>query len=170
MSLFRSVDGRCGSPVPGAGRWTVAIAIASLEQLPPEDQELIRNARDVASRSYNPYSGERVGAAVRSNDGQVFLGCFFENASYGLTICAEPAAILAANTAGQRNLTVMAVVGGAEGDGSPPVTPCGRCRQILQEVAAINGRDILLYCANRALTRILLTTSGELLPLPFVPP
>lgn len=91
--------------------------------------DLIKKALAVRERAYAPYSKFLVGTALLTEDGQTFVGCNVENASYGLTICAERSAVFAAITAGQRKLTHLALasVGG--------VAPCGACRQVLSEFA-----------------------------------
>src|ERR1044071_5356218 len=90
-------------------------------------QALIRAAIDVRQRAYAKYSQFAVGAAVRTADGSVFVGCNVENSSYGLTICAERAAVFAAVAAGRQRLEMIAIA--TEG-GAPP---CGACRQVLAE-------------------------------------
>ena len=136
----------------------------------PEDiLELLQLSRKVADNAYNAYSGYLVGCTVESVERKRFSGTFMENASYGLTICAEPAAILAANSSGCRDILRMAIVGGDPSDNEPgpPCTPCGRCRQVIWELAANCKREIEIYCSDLSLTDVLVTTSGELLPYPW---
>lgn len=103
-------------------------------------RELIAAACAARPRAYAPYSGYQVGAAVLAEDGQVFTGVNVENASFGLTICAERAAVFAAITAGATRLAAIAVCT-ANG-----VAPCGACRQVLGEF----GADILVYTQDAA--------------------
>ena len=94
-----------------------------------DDGELLARAAAAAARAHCPYSGVRVGAALRAADGRVFAACNVENASYGLTICAERAAVSAAIGTGHRQIVAVAV-------SAPKVsrsTPCGACRQFLNE-------------------------------------
>lgn len=103
--------------------------------------ELTALAWRVRDHAYAPASHFRVGAAVLAADGRTFAGCNVENASYGLTICAERAAVCAAVAAGARALVAVAVAT----DLDVPATPCGACRQVLVEF----GRDMVVVMAGR---------------------
>lgn len=96
----------------------------------PTDEQLIALAKEAMQRSYSPYSRFKVGACLMSEDGRVFTGTNIENASFGMTICAERAAIFAAIGEGVKEFTTIAIAA----EGSPP-WPCGACRQVLNEFA-----------------------------------
>jgi cytidine deaminase len=117
--------------------------------------ELLEAARKAALTAYAPYSGFHVGAAFRFDDGTVITGSNFENASYGLAICAETSAAIVANLQGRRTgLVEVAIMGGplgANGELAPgpnPVTPCGRCRQVMNELAQLGGTDPIIYSGH----------------------
>jgi cytidine deaminase len=117
--------------------------------------DLIDAARAAALTAYAPYSGFHVGAAFRFDDGTVITGSNFENASYGLAICAETAAAIVANLQGRRaGLVEVAIMGGPldeHGQLAPtpaPVTPCGRCRQVMNELAQLGGTDPVVYSGH----------------------
>lgn len=120
--------------------------------------DLVQRALAVQQHAYAPASRFHVGAAVRSRDGRVFVGCNVENASYGLTICAERAAVCAAVAAGARDLVAVAIATDLE----QPGRPCGACRQVLAEFGL--GMQVLLV--GRAGVRQQ-TTLRALLPDPF---
>jgi cytidine deaminase len=136
------------------------------------DRELIERAQDASVRAYAPYSRFAVGAAVRSRSGSIYTGANLENASFGLTICAEAAALAAANAAGDFALETIAVVGFgfAEAAGaSRVVTPCGSCRQLIAEAAQLMQTDVRILCCNGELSRVVEATISELLPSAFGP-
>jgi cytidine deaminase len=117
--------------------------------------ELVAKAIAAARHAYAPYSGFHVGAALLLDNGDVVTGSNFENASYGMTLCAETVAIAKANSDGQmRQIVAIAVAGGpkaADGGaviGDSAITPCGRCRQIIKEVADEVAIDLPVYCAR----------------------
>ena len=126
--------------------------------LPGSHDDLIPLALSARQRAYAPYSSYQVGAAVRTADGRVFLGANVENASYGLAICAERAAVVGAVLAGARELVAVAVAT----QSSPPVAPCGMCRQTLAEFS----RDLVVLLVNERGEEVR-TTLDELLPLAF---
>ena len=92
-------------------------------------KKLLKEAKLVLKNSYSPYSHFRVGAAVLTEDGKIFTGVNIENASYGLTICAERVAIFKAISNGHTSFTDLAIVSSTE----KPTFPCGACRQVLSE-------------------------------------
>jgi cytidine deaminase len=120
---------------------------------------LISAARSAQARAYAPYSNFRVGAALEASDGTVFLGCNVENASYGLTICAERAAIFAAVSAGVKRFRRAVVVS----DVDPPAAPCGACRQVMAEF----GLDLAIDGVGSK--RTVSWRLSELLPAAFGP-
>ena len=111
-------------------------------------------AARVAEHAYAPYSGLRVGAAGQASDGRVVVGCNVENASYGLTLCAECGLVSALHASGGGTLAAVSVV---SGDGSF-LLPCGRCRQLLMEA----GGPGLLVDTDAGPTEL-----ARLLPAPF---
>jgi cytidine deaminase len=129
----------------------------------PSAAELVAAARAARERAYAPYSGFRVGAALLTDQGDVIAAANVENASYGLAICAERSAVVAAVAAGSRGFLAIAVAG----NGPDPVTPCGACRQVLREFP--NGPDLEVLCAGESGDRLLTTTLGALLPDSFGP-
>ena len=128
------------------------------------DEDLIAAARAAAYHSYAPYSRFAVGAALRFADGSVVTGTNVENASYGLALCAETVAVAKAMEQGVRGgLEAVAVTG----PGHIPITPCGRCRQVLNELAQLGGTDPLVLCVGPDEVRR--TTLSALLPDAFGP-
>ncbi len=135
-----------------------------------EAEALITAAINAAHNAYAPYSNYHVGAALLMENGDIITGANFENASYGMTLCAETVAIASANSAGRlADIVAIAVVGGLAGyvGKGDAVTPCGRCRQIIKEVADLTSRDLPVYCVreNGYDTHLI----SELLPHGFGP-
>ena len=110
---------------------------------------LVTAARGAMTAAHAPYSGFYVGAALLFDDGVTVTGSNVENASYGLSLCAETVAVAAAMNAGRRGgLIAVAVAGSANGLEGAPVTPCGRCRQVLHELASLGGTDPLVIATG----------------------
>jgi cytidine deaminase len=129
---------------------------------------LIAAARTAAGQAYAPYSQFHVGAALAFADGSVMTGANVENASYGLTLCAETSAVANAMNNGRRGgLLAVAVVGGKDGESGASVTPCGRCRQVLSELAGLGGTDPVVWCADG--DEVLELHLSDLLPHAFGP-
>jgi len=101
---------------------------------------LLKEAEKVRLKAYVPYSKFKVGAAVLSREGKIFSGCNIENASFGLTICAERVALFKAVSEGYNRFMAMAIIC----DSADPCFPCGACRQIINEF----GNDITIICSN----------------------
>lgn len=124
------------------------------------DQQLIEAARKARDHAYIPYSRFGVGAALLTADGRLFTGCNVENASYGLTCCAERTAMFKAVSEGAIQFAAIAVIADAPG----PVSPCGACRQVMAEFAP--AMRVLL--ANLK-GEVRVTSVQELLPGAFTP-
>lgn len=122
------------------------------------DEPLVAAAREARTRAIAPYSHFLVGAALETADGHVITGCNIENASYGLTVCAERVALLKALSEGHRTFTRVAVVA----DTPTPTSPCGPCRQLLWEYCG----DIPVIMANLT-TITAIHQLAQLFPLPF---
>ncbi|WP_375392181.1 cytidine deaminase [uncultured Sphingomonas sp.] len=133
--------------------------------------QLIAVARAAAAHAYAPYSRFAVGAAVLLVDGGVVTGANVENASYGLSLCAETVAVATAGAQGRlADIVALAVVGGPiDGAGDAPVSPCGRCRQVLNEAAQLGRRDLPVHCAGLTGDRIKTYRLSDLLPHAFGP-
>lgn len=126
-----------------------------------DKEELIAKAWEAREKAYCPYSQFMVGAAVLGEDGKVYTGCNIENASYGMTVCAERTAIFKMVSEGCRKFTALAVVGGGDGDSAP----CLACRQVVTEFCAdwktpvyVSGPSGVIYTHPM----------DEICPLPFV--
>jgi homotetrameric cytidine deaminase len=141
------------------------------EEVGVSDRELVAAATAARGLAYAPYSGFRVGAALLTADGTVIPAGNVENASYGLTICAERVAACAALAGGQQRFLAIAVVT----DRPDPVTPCGACRQFLREFP--EGPALRVLCASASASGpgggspgpVLAVTLDQLLPRSFGP-
>lgn len=119
------------------------------------EAELIAAAKAARELAYVPYSRFPVGAALVTTDGKLFTGCNIENASFGLTNCAERTAIFKMVSEGAHSFSHIAIVGDTDG----PVSPCGACRQVLAEF----GPEAVVYLTNLK-GDVQRTTVAELLP------
>ena len=121
---------------------------------------LVKAAREAAVKAYAPYSDYPVGAALLTPDGQIYTGCNVENASYGLSVCAERVALFKAVSEGRRSFTALAVAGGQR----RTAVPCGACRQVLAEFCA---PGMPVFSARLKGGTVTSATLAELLPLAF---
>lgn len=122
-------------------------------------EEMIESAKKASENAYVPYSKFPVGACVLTENGNIYTGCNFENGSFGLTICAERNAVGSAIANGERKIKAVAIF-------SPKMfncTPCGACRQVLNEFQADGGMDVITLCEDGIKVR----TINELLPESF---
>ncbi len=106
-------------------------------------RELMALAQEARKHSYAPYSGFRVGAALLTKSGKVYLGCNIENAAYSATVCAERTAFFKAVSEGECEFEAIAIVGGKEGETAEFCSPCGVCRQVMAEFCAPDFRVLL---------------------------
>lgn len=121
--------------------------------------QVIEAALLAAENAYVPYSQFRVGAALLTKEGKVFQGCNIENASFGLTNCAERTAIFKAASEGHRDFTCLSVYG----DTKDPISPCGACRQVMVEFFKSDSK-VILIAEDKSTVEM---TVGELLPYSF---
>lgn len=121
--------------------------------------KMFEKALAVQKNAYVPYSDFPLGAAVLTADGSIYTGVNIENASFGLTNCAERSAIFSAVSQGKRKIEALLIVSSTE----EPVTPCGACRQVIKEFAAGDIEVIMMTKKGKELTM----TSKELLPGAF---
>ena len=124
----------------------------------PDDTTLLDAARKARHNAVAPFSGFKVGAALLTADGQIITGCNVENATYGLTVCAERVALFKALSDGHRRFTQVAVAA----DTAAPTPPCGACRQLLWEFGG--DLDVILGNLDRETARHRLK---DLFPHPF---
>jgi len=151
-------DRRSGVERRDDSTWaTVPLELTLADETITEDA-LIAAATDARTRAQAQYSGFKVGAALQTGDGAVVTGCNIENATYGLTLCAERVALVKALSEGRTSFTRIAVVADTE----VPTPPCGPCRQLLWEYCG----DIDVILANLERTTATLRLA-DLLPMPF---
>lgn len=147
---------------------TINIDFCSMDELARDERELVQMAIDATKNSYAKYSKFYVGAAVRLEDGQVFIGANQENAAFPSGLCAERTAIFSAqaNSPGQAITTIAVAARNNLGPLDNPVTPCGGCRQVMLEMEDRYQRDVkvLLY-GKKGIYRI--KSVKDLLPLSF---
>ena len=120
-------------------------------------KKLIEAARQAREKAYAPYSKFKVGAAVLTSDGKIYTGCNIENASYGMSNCAERTAIFKAVSEGETKLEALAVIG----DTNAPISPCGACRQVIAEFG------IKQVAMANLKGGVKIVTLEELLPISF---
>ena len=126
-----------------------------------DPRKLLKAAKAAAGKGHAPYSGFHVGAALWTSNGAIFTGCNVENASYGLTNCAERTAIFTAVAAGQKRFKAIAIVA----DGKQKPYPCGACRQVLAEFCGPDFPVIIATAKKPAAYEIV--SLGALLPKTF---
>lgn len=126
------------------------------------NRSLLAAAREAAGAAYVPYSNFPVGAALVTRSGDIFTGANIENASYGLTVCAERTAVFAAALAGHREIAAIAVAAPR----AVRASPCGACRQVLNEFAPSDGEMTVVLASEDGFQT---TTLSALLPMAFGP-
>ncbi len=129
------------------------------------DKELLSLAVKAMENSYSPYSGCKVGAALLTKSGKVYLGTNIENAAFGPTVCAERVAIFKAISEGEKSFSKIAVVGGKNGVINGIFAPCGVCRQVMREFCS----DDFTVIMGISETEYKSLPLSELLPLSFSP-
>jgi cytidine deaminase len=125
------------------------------------DEELVEYAKKAMQHSYSPYSKFAVGAALVTEDNEIILGCNIENASYGLSNCAERTAIFKGVSEGKRRFKKLIVIGNTDG----PISPCGACRQVINEFCPPDMPVVLANLKGELKTM----TVAQLLPYAFGP-
>jgi cytidine deaminase len=138
------------------------------DELGPSDKELLAMAREAAKNAYAPYSGFKVGVALRLESGNIILGTNVENAAFPSGICAERTAISSAssNYPGDKPVALAIAALNREGYSDEIVSPCGNCRQVIAEEESRHGNNIRIILSSRKKIRII-EKGGDLLPLQF---
>lgn len=141
-----------------------------LNELSSLQAQALDLASTVMDDAYSPYSHFCVGACLYTPGRKFFPGANFENASYGMTICAERSAVVSANVSGFRVFAGIAIIGKGEDFDTEDVTaPCGACRQVLYEVSDLSGGDLELVMSDTKMDKIVVASIKEILPLAFGP-
>lgn len=141
----------------------------TLAELTPVQAGLVSSARRALAQAYSPYSGVRVGAALRTAEGEVICAANIENSAYGSTLCAERAALAAAYASDHRDFTALAVViaAGSGKKNEIVAAPCGACRQMLHEAAKVSKTPMQVILSNPSGQSFVVTDMDSLLPLAF---
>ena len=129
------------------------------------DNSLVALAIEAMQNSYSPYSGYKVGAALLTENNEVYKGCNIENVAFGPTVCAERVAFLKALSEGEKSFKKIAVAGGKNGEIKGAFPPCGVCRQLMREFCS-DDFEVLIVKENNNFDKVLLK---DLLPLSFKP-
>lgn len=129
-----------------------------------DEKTLIEYAKRAMKKSYSPYSGFSVGAALLTSGGKIYSGCNIENASFTPTVCAERTAFFNAVSKGENNFSAIAVVGGKKGEITEYCPPCGVCRQVMREFCA-DDFEIILF-DGKSVKKLKLE---DILPFSFKP-
>lgn len=133
------------------------------EELNEIDKDLIEKAAFAMKNSYSPYSNFKVGAAVLTEDGFIFIGTNVENSSFGATLCAERVAIGNAVSNGHKKIIKIGIIS----ESNDVITPCGICRQVIFEFAKHYNNDIEILMSNKNKRKIVSSKISEILPLGF---
>ena len=138
-------------------------------QLDKRYKGLLNEAKRIMKTGYNPYSGSRVGAAILTRKGNIISASCVVPKERNANVCAERAAIVKANSYGERDFIAIAVFGksGSTRNRDYMFTPCGTCRQFISEFSKLSGKDIDVIMSNLGMTRILVLPISKLLPLAF---
>ncbi|MGB4132282.1 MAG: cytidine deaminase [Tepidanaerobacteraceae bacterium] len=124
-----------------------------------DEKKLIKKTLSAMANAYAPYSKFPVGACIVTADGEEITGCNIENASYGLSMCAERVALFKAYSEGKKDIVALAVAANVD----EPVSPCGACRQVISELAP----KAIVYLTNKDGSKVKKMTVEELLPYVF---
>lgn len=142
----------------------------NFDGLTKAQKKLVLRADKAKEYAYNPYSKFYVGAALLTENNRTFSGCNVENASYGLTNCAERTTIFKAVSEGCTLFKSLAIVTrGEDFIVEDPTGPCGACRQVIKEFSSLSGKDIDLILSSTKMDKIYITSIDELLPSSFGP-